>query len=99
MDVYLPEGECFNYRTNSYHNSSGAYINNISVYTDGKFKLPLYARAGAIIPQMFIYDQTSDLLGKRRDGTTHDELIVKVFADEGQSSFTLYEDDGVDVYY
>jgi len=38
-------------------------------------------------------------LGKRQDGTRHDELIVRVYADPQPSQFTLYEDDGVTTAY
>ena len=48
---------------------------------------------------MYVDEQTMNALGKRQDGSTHDELIVRVYADEHQSQFTLYEDDGVTTAY
>jgi hypothetical protein len=66
---------------------------------NGLFTLPLFARAGAIIPQMFVDEQTMNAFGKRLDGSTRDELIVRVYADERPSQFTLYEDDGVTTAY
>jgi alpha-glucosidase len=35
-----------------------------------------------------------NIFGRRRDGTTHDELIVRVYPSVNNSRFTLYEDDG-----
>lgn len=67
-------------------------------YIDGRLRLPLFARAGAIIPMMYVDDQTMNALGMRKDGSRRDELIVRVFAG-GSSSFTLYEDDGETVAY
>jgi alpha-glucosidase len=38
-------------------------------------------------------------LGRRRDGSTRDELVARVYADQQPTSFTLYEDDGETVAY
>jgi alpha-glucosidase (family GH31 glycosyl hydrolase) len=94
-NVYLPAGRWANYHSNEWINSTGQTLENVPVYRDGIFRLPVFARAGAIIPQMRVDKDTKDALGNRKDGATaHHELIMKVYADNTPSSFTLYEDDG-----
>ena len=98
-DVYLPHGTWVNYHTNEWLSSNGEWVRTVPLRVDGLFQLPLFVRAGAIIPQMFVDGQTMNALGKRQDGSTHDELIARVYADAQQSQFTLYEDDGVTTAY
>lgn len=98
-DVYLPAGNWFNYRSNTFHESLGQYVNSVPTMEYGKFKLPIFVRGGAIIPLAYVDEQTGNILGKRRDGLKRDELIVKVFMDDFASQFTLYEDNGKDISY
>lgn len=105
-EVYLPAGTWFNWHTQEKIPSQGQYLSNKVSERDckGLFRLPLYAREGAIIPLAFVDDQTLNTQGKRKDGKPHDELIAKVFAfSEGtttaKNSFTLYEDDGETIAY
>lgn len=98
-DVYLPAGKWINYHTNEWFTSEGQEIENVPVYRDGLFRLPVFARAGAMIPQMYVDEETKDAFGHRQDTTTHNELIVQVYADTTPSSFTLYEDDGATLDY
>jgi alpha-glucosidase (family GH31 glycosyl hydrolase) len=97
--VYLPVGDWIDYYTNEWFHSSGEWFGPFTEYPDGTFKLPMFARAGAIIPQMHVDDKTMNVMGKRTDGGTRDELIVSVYADNTPSSFTLYEDDGETMAY
>jgi alpha-glucosidase len=48
---------------------------------------------------MHIDEQTMNALGQRLDGSTRDELIVRVYADAQPTHFTLYEDDGATIVY
>jgi alpha-glucosidase len=98
-DVYLPRGTWINYRTNEWFDSGGEWLRDVPLHVNGAFVLPLFARAGAIIPAMYVDEQTMNGLGKRQDGSVHDELIVRVYAGETPSQFTLYEDDGVTTAY
>ncbi len=99
-NVYLPEGKWVNYHSHEWINSSGEEIKDVPVYREGILRLPAFVRAGAILPQMFVDENTKDAFGHRFEGTTaHDELIVRVYADETASIFTLYEDDGVTLNY
>lgn len=97
--VYLPAGDWINYTTNQWFRSTGQWYTNQPVYVNGVFQLPAYARAGAIIPKMFVDDKTMNVLGKRTDSTTRNELIARVYADTTASSFTLYEDDSATTAY
>ena len=98
-DVYLPAGQWVNYHTNEWFVSQGETVKNVPVYRAGIFRLPVFVRAGAILPQMYVDAQTKDVFGHRKDASTHDELIVKVIRDSAPSSFTLYEDDGETLRY
>ncbi len=98
-DVYLPKGTWYDWHTNEKIKSTGVWIPNVPEYRNGIFRLPLYAREGALIPLMDVDDNTMNALGKRRDGSVRSELIVKAFAFDmpgtrREHAFTLYEDDG-----
>ncbi len=97
-DVYLPAGTWVDFRTQEWLDSAGGWI-SAPVRSDGLIQVPLYARAGAIIPEMYVDEETMNALGRRRDGSTHDELMARVYADEQRTDFTLYEDDGATVAY
>jgi alpha-glucosidase (family GH31 glycosyl hydrolase) len=98
-NVYLPKGSWVNYHTRDWFRSSGEWINDFPEYIDGVFRLPVFARSGAILPMMPVDEQTKDAFGHSKDGSSHDELVVQVYADAAGSSFTLYEDDGETVSY
>jgi alpha-glucosidase len=99
-DVYLPAGKWINYHTNEWLRSTGQVVEDVPVYREGILRLPVFARAGAILPQMYVDEQTKDAFGHRTDGTSlHEALIVKAYADPTASSFTLYEDDGETLSY
>lgn len=97
--VYLPAGEWVNYHSNEWLSSTGDWFGPFPLYANGRFQLPLFARAGAIIPQMYVDEQTMNILGKRADGSQRDELIVRVYASPQRSEFVLYEDDGATIAY
>lgn len=98
-DVYLPRGRWIDYYTNQSHSSSGGWLRSVPLYRDSLFRLPLFARAGAIVPQMHVDAKTMTVEGRRTDGSRRDELLVRVYADSQESSFILYEDDGWSVAY
>jgi alpha-glucosidase len=98
-DIYLPSGDWVSFDTNEWFHSTGHAFEGLPEYRDGIFRLPLFARAGAIIPTMYVDNQTGNALGFRRDGIPHNELIVRVYANPGLTDFTLYEDDGQTISY
>jgi len=97
--MYLPAGDWVDWHSLEPIHSGGGWHGPFPEYRDGLFRLPLLARAGAIIPLMHVDEQTMNMLGQRRDGNRRDELIVRVFAAPAPTAFTLYEDDGVSVAY
>lgn len=93
-NMYLPEGRWINYHTNESILSEGEWIEDVPVYINGTFRLPTFAKAGAILPMMHVDENTANTHGDRLSGDARDELIVRTFADPAESSFTLFEDDG-----
>lgn len=98
-DVYLPQGRWYAFHDGTPLRSRGQKVTGLPLYVDGHLRLPLYAKAGAIIPMMYVDEKTLDSSGKRSDGTVRNELRLKVFADNERSTFTLFEDDGATTSY
>jgi alpha-glucosidase len=99
-NVYLPAGRWANFHTGEWVTSAGQSIENVPVYRDGIFRLPAFARAGAILPMMPVDKDTKDAFGHRKAGAVQrTELIARVYADPTRSEFTLYEDDGTTLRY
>ncbi len=99
-DIYLPAGEWINYHSNKTFNSSGEWIKNIPVYRQGILRLPAFVKAGSLLPLMVVDDNTLDAFGHRPEGKLkRDELLIRVYADDKSSQFTLYEDDGETLNY
>ncbi|MEH1844669.1 MAG: TIM-barrel domain-containing protein [Nostoc sp.] len=98
-DIYFPAGRWINYHTNEWIESGGQTVKDFPVYRSGLFRLPVFAKAGAILPQMYVDADTKDAYGRRKNNRNNDELIVRVYADRAPSSFTLYEDDGETLDY
>ncbi|MBK8903997.1 MAG: DUF5110 domain-containing protein [Anaerolineaceae bacterium] len=99
VPVYLPAGQWVNFHTGEWVSSSGQWLEDVPTMQDGLFHLPLFVRAGAIVPQMFVDEQTMNLHGLRRDGSTRDELMVYVVPAPEPTNFTLFEDDGRSTAY
>lgn len=93
-DVYLPAGDWVDYHTNEWVHSGGETVTGRPLKRDGVFQLPLFARAGAVIPLMHVDDKTQNVFGRRADGATRNDLIVRTYASALPTGFTLYEDDG-----
>jgi len=98
-DVYLPQGRWIEFHEDQWITSQGDLVTGVPLYPHGKYLLPLYARAGALIPMMFVDEKTMNVFGKRTDGTRRDELVVRVYPDASESKFTLFEDDGESTGY
>jgi alpha-glucosidase len=100
-DVYLPPGRWANFHTSEWltAGAAGETIENVPVYRDGVLRLPVFARAGAIVPRMSVSEDTKDAFGHRPGGPPPSELLVKVYANQTPSAFTLYEDDGKTLSY
>lgn len=99
MDIYLPAGTWVDYHTYEWHTSSGEWLKKVPLVKEDVYQLPLFMRAGAIVPLMYVDDQTMNISGLRKDGSTRDELILRVVASPEPTSFILYEDDGISTAY
>ena len=99
IDVYLPAGDWVDFTTGEWINSEGQWREKYPMGVNGVLQLPLFMRAGAIVPLMYVDDQTLNITGLRADGSVRDELILRIAASSEASSFVLYEDDGVSVAY
>ncbi|MDD1621998.1 MAG: DUF5110 domain-containing protein [Methylococcaceae bacterium] len=98
-NIYLPKGRWVNYHTRDWFDSEGQWVNNFPTYIEGIFRLPAFARAGAIIPMMQVDEQTKDAFGHRQGGAPQSDLLMQVYADTVPSQFSLYEDDGTTLAY
>jgi alpha-glucosidase (family GH31 glycosyl hydrolase) len=103
-DVYLPAGTWIDVRAKACIRSAGEWVRGVPTRIDGNFAVPLFARAGAIIPEAVVDDDTLNALGKRRSGPPRDDLVVRVYAGDPTSAtrtsrFVLYEDDGETTAY
>ena len=85
VTVYLPEGGWYDYETEEFF-KGGRYV-RIPVTID---KIPLFVKAGSILPVAPPVQSTAELDGKSY------ELRIYAGAD-GQ--FTLYDDGGLDYFY
>ncbi|MCA9932570.1 MAG: DUF5110 domain-containing protein, partial [Anaerolineales bacterium] len=94
VPVYLPAGQWVDFYSGTWVNSSGEWLGGVPVVDGELFHLPLFLRAGAIVPRMAVDEQTMNLAGMRRDGSVRDELILQIVPAPQASTFTLYEDDG-----
>ena len=98
VSVYLPAGGWHNYHTGEFIESGGDWI-DVPTLVDGVRRAPLFVRDGAIIPQMPVDDQTMNVLGQRRDGSTDNTLLLSVYqaAEDGQTM--VIDDDGTTIAY
>jgi alpha-glucosidase (family GH31 glycosyl hydrolase) len=99
-NVYLPAGKWIDLESGEWFDAgSGRWVENVPEYRDGRFRLPAFVRAGAIIPQMAVHDDTLDAFGNRSSGPADPTLVVAVYASPDPTSFTLVEDDGLTLQY
>lgn len=111
-DVYLPKGKWFNYHTNEVIHSQDSVIkgrgkdlwdvplyHEVNDYEGKVFRLPAFVKEGAILPLMFVWDDSKDAFGNIKNGEKYTRLKLKVYSSTNPSSFTLYEDDGTTINY
>jgi alpha-glucosidase (family GH31 glycosyl hydrolase) len=99
-DVYLPKGTTWIGFDDGKRHEGGQWLRKLPLYDRaGIYRLPMFAREGAIVPLAYIDDKTYNTLGKRADNVRHDELRVRVFASRDPTSFVVVEDDGITMRY
>jgi alpha-glucosidase (family GH31 glycosyl hydrolase) len=95
--VYLPAGAWYHFHDGRRIDSAGQWL-EAPLEREGVLELPLYARAGAIIPIARVHADTLGTSGRRRGAAAANEIAVRVFAG-ADGEFTLVEDDGETVEY
>jgi alpha-glucosidase len=88
-DIYLPKGVWINYHTHEKFESKGEWLRGVSAKDKAIFRLPLFAREGAIIPKAKIDEK----------GKVREDLGIRVYPSKSGSQFTLFEDDGETIAY
>ena len=86
VKVYLPEGGWYDFYTDKYIDGNSEIVTPCPVS-----KLPLFIKAGSIIPLQKAVQSTSESPG--------DTLYLHVFAGNSPFEFNYYEDDGVSYDY
>lgn len=113
--VYLPKGQWIDFHSLDWYNSNGEETPDLPIFRArdehrGLFTIPLFARAGAIIPLMHVDAHTRNISEKRsfvantdaerqREKVQTTQFWVRVFASPAESSFTCIEDDGRTLEY
>ncbi|CAA6815217.1 MAG: Alpha-glucosidase (EC [uncultured Thiotrichaceae bacterium] len=93
--VYLPVGQWFDYRTHEARKRDQKWFYD-QLFKEGKYQLPLYARAGAIIPFAAIPEESVDAFSRKQGETRATEDVnIKVFPSKEKTQFTLFDDDGL----
>jgi alpha-glucosidase len=92
--VYLPAGRWYDFWSGAVVDSGGDWITFVPEYRDGVLRLPVFARAGAVLPMMHVDAATLDSLGHRTDGTRAEDLVLRVYQGDAGGRFTVHEDDG-----
>lgn len=95
-DTYLPEGNWYDFHTLDHYSSQGEVVKAVGSFTEDTFRLPLFAKAGAIIPLLHNVSEIRNLKEETWDGNKRRNLFrFRVFAGEKSTLFDYYEDDGV----
>lgn len=93
QDIYLPRGRWFDFRSHKSIDSLGAWHKGVSNTWQGHVALPMFVRAGAILPLMTVDDATRNTL------TSQHQLTLRVYPGEEPSHRELIEDDGLSPEY
>lgn len=94
-NMYLPRGKWYDFHTLQTYDSNGQMYRMLA--KDAQiFRLPLVARAGAIIPMAHVDGNTANAFGKSRMQGTPDNktLRLRIFPSSTRTNFVYYDDDG-----
>ncbi len=87
--IYLPEGTWHDYFTGKAYTSDGTIV--LNNYATPLWKLPVFVKAGAIIPMVNPNNNPSQI-----DSSTR---IYEIWPKQGKSAMTEYDDDGITEAY
>jgi alpha-glucosidase len=95
VSTRLPAGLWYDFFDGHHEHSSGRVLEGMPLYRDGAFRLPVFARAGAIVPRL------GEAPGSVGIGAAHWERLTRMMALDAyvdpsmaESDFDFYEDDG-----
>lgn len=91
-DVYLPRGNWFDYHTHKMIPSEGQVLTQVPAKQKNIFRLPLFAREGAIIPKNRVTETS-------RGSEDVADFVLRVYPSTTASEFTMTEDDGKTTAY
>lgn len=86
VKAYLPKGEWYSFYTDQKFNGNTQFLTSSPLE-----RLPVFVKAGAIIPVQKLIQNTGENPG--------DTLEIHVYANSGNSDFVYYEDDGTSFNY
>jgi alpha-glucosidase (family GH31 glycosyl hydrolase) len=94
-DVYLPEGLWYDFTDGTHKHSAGQFLQGYPLYRDGLFRLPVFARGGAIIPR-YAGHLNNHGLGSGWIDSLAKAMLLDVYVDDqpDATEFSLIEDDG-----
>jgi alpha-glucosidase len=94
-DVRLPRGLWYDFVDGKHQKSDGISLQGYPTYRDGVFRLPVFAKAGAIVPR-YAGMMNQKALGVANVVNLSRNMMLDVYAsdDETMSSFDLVEDEG-----
>ena len=88
--VYFPDDGYYDFYNDHFYPKQGEYIVEATNNTS-ESKLPVFVKAGSIIPMHKIIQSTNDDPG--------DTLFIHLYKGDRQSDYTYYEDDGISFSY
>lgn len=94
-DVYLPAGLWYDFFGTEFKKSVGQRLSGFPLYRDGLFRVPVFAKGGAIIPR-FAGSMNRKSLGQANVQALSKAMLVDIFVadDEARHNFVMAEDDG-----
>ena len=94
-DVYLPRGLWYDFAEGTFTKSAGENLSGFPLYRDGIFRIPVFARAGAIIPR-YMGTMNQRGLGQDNVSVISKNMTLDVYASDDSSRyrFEMVEDDG-----
>lgn len=90
-NVYLPKGNWVSWHTGEFFEGKDDFIRDVPTHYHGRFHIPLFIRAGAIIPSMEVSENSRNL--KDILSQENRAFAVKILPDHKATDFDIYEDD------
>lgn len=94
-DVYLPAGLWYDFFGTDFKKSTGEDLTGFPLYRDGLFRVPVFAKGGAIVPR-FSGSMNQKGLGQNNAQILSKSILLDIFVSDEESpyKFVMAEDDG-----